>query len=91
MLVPSSVEDGAPYESLHVIPRAYPEGIAGVSFCDGNVLVIGSKDHQVSIMNKHSTFVRVCMSYVLCVAVGNLSGSLHTCIPINNKLNVLST
>ena len=47
LLVPSSEEDGASYESLNVFPGAYPEGIAGLSFCDENILVTGSKDHQV--------------------------------------------
>ena len=66
LLVPSSVECGAPYESLHVIPRAYPEGIAGVSFCDDNVLVTGSKDHQVSMCV--SVCLSVCVYYVyMCV------------------------
>jgi len=63
------VEDGAPYESLHVIPRAYPEGIAGVSFCNGNVLVTSSKDHQVSVANKHCTCVCVCVLTSRCVPV----------------------
>ena len=63
MLVPSSEEDGASYKSLHVFPGAYPEGIAGLSFCDGNVLVTGSKDHQVCVC----VCVRVCACMRVCV------------------------
>lgn len=69
LLVPSSDEDGAPYESLHVIARAYPEGIAGVSYCDGNVLVIGSKEHQVClcVCACACIHVPVCVSVCVCM------------------------
>lgn len=53
LLVPSPEEDGAPYKSLHIIPGAYPEGVASLSFCDDNVLVVGSKDHQVCLHTVH--------------------------------------
>ena len=82
MLVPSSEGDGAPYESLHVIDRAYPEGIAGVSFCDGNVLVTGSKDHQVGMHKLHAymsthTFLCACMCVYICMCV-SVFMSVHT-------------
>ena len=78
MLVPSSVGDGASYESLHVIPRAYPEGIAGVSFCDDNVLVIGSKDHQVCVC----VCLSVCLFCVyLCTSMcAHVRMCVYTCV-----------
>ena len=69
LLVPSPEEDGAPYESLHVIAGAYPEGIASFSFCDGNVLVTGSKDHQVCVC------VCVCVCACVCARV-------HVCVHV---------
>ena len=65
LLVPSSEEDGASYESLNVFPGAYPEGIAGLSFCDENILVTGSKDHQVC----RSVHALACVCVYACISV----------------------
>ena len=71
LLVPSSEEDGASYESLNVFPGAYPEGIAGLSFCDENILVTGSKDHQVcrSVHALACGYMCACMHVYLSVSL----------------------
>ena len=74
LLVPSSEEDGASYESLNVFPGAYPEGIAGLSFCDENILVTGSKDHQVC----RSVHALACGCMCACMHVYRLCPCVHT-------------